>query len=90
MYTEGMTKMIQYGRMATVIEIVEVPALSLNWVRLTQLQDLQFLTSLRIVKYFPWSFEAMMIDNNFLSSLMGLSIGIDISFQINFYPWDAS
>ena len=31
-----------------------------------------------------------MIDNNFLSSLMGLSIGIDISFQINFYPWDAS
>lgn len=30
-----------------------------------------------------------MIDNNFPSNLMGLSIGVDVPFQIDFYPWDA-
>lgn len=38
-----------------------------------RLQDLRFLKSLRLIECSPWSFEAMMIDNNFPSSLVGLS-----------------
>lgn len=74
---KGMTKMVQYRSMVTVLIIIEVRVLSLNWIQLTRFQDFQFVKTLCLIMCFPWSFEVMMVNSNFPSNLMGLPIGID-------------
>jgi hypothetical protein len=87
-HVHGLRLMLVAGISARLIEIANVPCLSLDWIYLTRFKDFCNLQRLRIFFCYPWTLEKTRILNTLNGSTMDLVVGKDTRFDIDMYPWD--